>query len=125
MDRALWRSARSQGRCGGLGGAHSVLRDAELRAADHGEFAGLPGPLWRRKSAPDRSRSAPRHHRIELVVSSDRDADRSAGLSDAQVNRQEKIPLRKRRGIFGFGKPLLKRQAYLWNIGALAAGSSN
>ncbi len=42
MDRAVWRSARSQDRSDRLGRAHSVLRDPQLRAARDGEYAGLP-----------------------------------------------------------------------------------
>ena len=41
------RSARSQGRCGRLGRAHPVRRDAQLRAACHGEPAGLLRALRR------------------------------------------------------------------------------
>ena len=48
MGGAARRSARSQGRRGRLGGAHSAGRDAQLRAARHGEPAGLPRALRRR-----------------------------------------------------------------------------
>ena len=63
MDRALRRSARSQGRRGRLGRADPVLRDAQLRAADHGEPAGLSRAVRRRDQAPDRSRPASRRQR--------------------------------------------------------------
>ena len=63
MDRALRRSARSQGRRGRLGRADPVLRDPQLRAADHGEPAGLSRALRRRHAAADRGRSAPRRQR--------------------------------------------------------------
>ena len=48
MGRALRRPARSQGRRDRLGRTDSVLRNPQLRAADHGEPAGLPRPLRRR-----------------------------------------------------------------------------
>ena len=60
MDRALRRPARSQGRRGRLGRADPVLRDPQLRAADHGESAGLSRALRRRNAAADRGRPAPR-----------------------------------------------------------------
>ena len=63
MDRALWRSARSQGRRGRLGRTDPVLRNAQLRAADHGEPAGLPRAVRRRDQASDRSRFAARRQR--------------------------------------------------------------
>ena len=63
MDRALRRSARSQGRRGRLGRADPVLRDAQLRAADHGEPAGLSREVRRRDQAPDRGRPASRRQR--------------------------------------------------------------
>ena len=63
MDRALWRSARSQGRRGRLGRTDPVLRDPQLRAADHGEFAGLSRAIRRRNAAADRGRPAPRRKR--------------------------------------------------------------
>ena len=55
--------ARSQGRRGRLGRTDPVLRDAQLRAADHGEFAGLSRPIRRRQQAADRGRPAPRRQR--------------------------------------------------------------
>src|SRR5437899_135108 len=63
MDRALRRSARSQGRRGRLGRTNPLLRDAELRAADHGEPAGLSRAVRRRDQTPDRSRPASRRQR--------------------------------------------------------------
>ena len=63
MDRALRRPARSQGRRGRLGRADPVLRDPQLRAADHGEPAGLPRAVRRRHPAADRGRPAPRRQR--------------------------------------------------------------
>src|SRR5205823_10425052 len=70
MDRALRRSAQSQGRCGRLGRADPVLGDAQLRAADHGEFAGVSHAIWRRNAAEDRGRLAPwREHRIGSSLS--------------------------------------------------------
>ena len=57
MDGAARRSARSQGRCGRLGRAHPVLRDAQLRPARHGEPAGLPRAL-RREHCDDRAQPA-------------------------------------------------------------------
>ena len=47
MGSQARRSARSQGRCGRLGRAHSIRRDAQLRAACHGEPAGLLRALRR------------------------------------------------------------------------------
>src|SRR6185312_3530496 len=61
VDRTLRRSPRSQGRRGRLGRTDSILRDPQLCAADHGEFAGLPGALWWRNAASDRGRPAPWH----------------------------------------------------------------
>ena len=60
MGRALRRPARPQGRCGRLGRTHPVLRDPQLCAADHGEFAGLSRAIRRRHAAADRGRPAPR-----------------------------------------------------------------
>ena len=48
VDRAVRRSARSEGRSGRLGRAHPVLGDAQLRAARDGEPAGLSRPLRQR-----------------------------------------------------------------------------
>ena len=59
MGGAAWRSARSQGRCGRLGRAHPVRRDAQLRAACHGEPAGLLRPL-RRQHRDHRAQPASR-----------------------------------------------------------------
>ena len=56
VDRRLRRSARPQSRSGRLGRAHPDRRDAQLRAADHGEPAGLPRALRRQQQAGDRSR---------------------------------------------------------------------
>src|ERR1700719_3682706 len=67
MDRPLRRSARSQGRRGRLGRAHSVLGDPQLRAAGDGEPAGLSRPVRRRDAAADRGRSAPRRGGIDFV----------------------------------------------------------
>ena len=63
MDRALRRSARSQGRPDRLGRAHPVLRDAELRAAHHREHPGLSRAFRRRLAPDDRGRPAPRRQR--------------------------------------------------------------
>ena len=63
LDRPLRRSARSQGRPDRLGGAHSVLRDPQLRAARHGKRAGLSRAVRRRLAAPDRGRPAARRQR--------------------------------------------------------------
>ena len=63
MDRALRRSARSQGRRGRLGRKDPVLGDPQLRAADHGKSAGLSRTLRRRDQAADRGRPAPRRQR--------------------------------------------------------------
>src|SRR5476649_1103331 len=52
----LRRSARPQGRPGRLGRTHSDRRDAQLRAADHGEPADLSRALRRRHQAADRGR---------------------------------------------------------------------
>ena len=82
MDRALRRSARSQGRRGRLGRADSVLRDPQLRAADHGEFAGLSRPVRRRHAASDRGRPASRRRRVML-----RDLPKRGGI-DHRLQRQ-------------------------------------
>ena len=42
LGQGLWRSARPQGRCGRLGRAHSVFRNAKLCPAGDREFGGLP-----------------------------------------------------------------------------------
>ncbi len=68
MDRPLRRSAQSQGRRGRLGRADPVLRDPQLRAADHGEPSGLPRPLRRRHALADRSRSAPRRQQRGIAI---------------------------------------------------------
>ena len=60
MDRAIWRSAGSQGRRGRLGRVDPVFRNPQLCPADHGEPAGLSLPIRRRLAAADRSGSAPR-----------------------------------------------------------------
>jgi hypothetical protein len=46
-----------------VGSNKSVLRNAQLRAADHGEPAGLSRAVRRRDQAPDRSRPASRRQR--------------------------------------------------------------
>jgi soluble lytic murein transglycosylase len=43
-----------------LGRTNPVLRNPQLRAADHGEFAGLSRAVWRRKATSDRGRPASR-----------------------------------------------------------------
>jgi len=58
MGETVWRSTRSQGRCDRLGGTHSICRDAKLRPAGHGEFAGLSCPFWHRHSCDIEPRSA-------------------------------------------------------------------
>ena len=62
-----------QGRSGRLGRADSVLGDAQLRPARDGEHAGLSHPLWWRRQADDRGRSAPR--RIRQLISTCRRFD--------------------------------------------------
>jgi soluble lytic murein transglycosylase len=57
MPRAGY-NARSQGRCGRLGRAHSVRRDAQLCAARNGESPGLFRP-FRRQQEPNLLRAAP------------------------------------------------------------------
>ena len=70
MARKIRRPARSQGRSDRLGGAHPVLGDAQLRAARHGERAGLSPPLRRQLPPADRGRSAPRQ-RSQLIRTAD------------------------------------------------------
>ena len=60
LDRAIRRPPRSEGRSDRLGGADSVLRDAQLCAARPGEPAGIPRALRRRLEAVDRGGPAPR-----------------------------------------------------------------
>src|SRR5260370_19196819 len=58
MGATVWRSARSQGGCGRLGGTHSVCRNAKLRPARHGEFAGLSCSFWHWHRGDVEARSA-------------------------------------------------------------------
>ena len=63
LGRALRRSPRPQRRPGRLGGADSVLRDAQLCPARDGKHAGLSNPFRRRRQADDRGRPAARRQR--------------------------------------------------------------
>ena len=56
--KLLRRSARSQGRSGRLGGAHSVLRNAQLRPARDGKYAGLSRALRGRHRGGGEERAA-------------------------------------------------------------------
>ncbi len=68
VDRPLRRPARPEDRRGRLGRADPVLRDPQLRAADHGEPAGLPRPFRRRHAVADRGRSAPRRRQRGIAA---------------------------------------------------------
>ena len=100
MGRALWRSARSQGRRGRLGRIDPVLRDPQLRAADHGEFAGLSGAVRRRNTAADRGRFAPRRQRGI--------ARRSFVIDEsARIRLQSRQSLRKIENLPPLSRPFL------------------
>ena len=88
-----------EGRCGRLGGADPVLGDPQLCAADHGEPAGLPGPVRRRHQAADRGRSAPRQHRVahDPDVYCVQSPTRSPSMSDLHIADQRACHLALRR----------------------------
>src|SRR3982751_7088145 len=63
LNRMKTDSVYNAVRRGRLGRTDPLLRDAQRRAADHGEPAGLSRAARRRDQAPDRSRPASRRQR--------------------------------------------------------------